>query len=91
MDVLMPDGTTITGVPEGTTQSELLARYGKYSANIQSRLPEPIISPEEQVMGAIGKPSEGLASLKKPPSELAMGEELGKGLGAWRHWSKVYG
>jgi hypothetical protein len=82
MNVLMPDGTTITGVPEGTTQSELLARYGKYSANIQSRLPEPIISPEEQVMGAIGKPSEGIASLKKPPSELAMGEELGKGLGA---------
>lgn len=87
MNVLMPDGTTITGVPEGTTQSELLARYGKYSANIQSKLPEPIISPEEQVMGAIGKPSEGLASLQKPgvpkpPSELAMGEELGKGLGA---------
>ena len=87
MDVLMPDGTTITGVPEGTTQSELLARYGKYSANIQSRLPEPIISPEEQVMGAIGAPSEGLASLQKPgvpkpPSELAMGEELGKGVGA---------
>jgi hypothetical protein len=52
-----------------------------------ARLPEPILSPEEQVMGAIGKPSEGIASLQKPgvpkpPSELAMGEELGKGLGA---------
>jgi GNAT superfamily N-acetyltransferase len=32
MDVLMPDGTTITGVPEGITQSELLARYNKFSA-----------------------------------------------------------
>ena len=32
MDVLMPDGTTITGVPEGITQAELLARYGKFSA-----------------------------------------------------------
>lgn len=32
MDVLMPDGTTITGVPEGITQSELLARYGKFTA-----------------------------------------------------------
>jgi hypothetical protein len=31
MDVLMPDGTTITGVPEGITQSELLARYKKFS------------------------------------------------------------
>jgi len=51
------------------------------------RLPEPILSPEEQVMGAIGAPSEGIASLQKPgvpkpPSELAMGEELGKGVGA---------
>ena len=49
-----------------------------------ARLPEPIFSPEEQVMGV---PSEGIASLQKPgvpkpPSELAFGEELGKGLGA---------
>jgi hypothetical protein len=49
---------------------------------------EPILSPEEQVMGAIGAPSEGgLASIAragapKPPSELAPGEEFGKGLGA---------
>ena len=32
MDVRMPDGTIITGVPEGTTQAELLARYQKYTA-----------------------------------------------------------
>jgi len=32
MDVLMPDGTTITGVPEGTTKSDLMARYSKYAA-----------------------------------------------------------
>jgi hypothetical protein len=49
--------------------------------------PEPTLSPEEQVMGAIGKPSEGIASLQKPgipkpPSELATVEELGKGAGA---------
>ena len=31
MDVLMPDGTTITGVPEGITQTDLLARYNKFS------------------------------------------------------------
>ena len=31
MDVLMPDGTTITGVPEGITQADLLARYNKYA------------------------------------------------------------
>ena len=33
MDVLMPDGTTITGVPEGITQAELLARYSKFSTS----------------------------------------------------------
>ena len=49
-----------------------------------ARLPEPILSPEEQIMSV---PSEGIASLQKPgvpkpPSELAFGEELGKGLGA---------
>lgn len=48
---------------------------------------EPTLSPEEQMMGAIGAPSEGIASLAKPgipkePSELAMGEELAKGAGA---------
>ena len=48
---------------------------------------EPTLSPEEQVMGAIGAPSEGIASLQKPgvpkpPSELATVEELGKGAGA---------
>lgn len=49
---------------------------------------EPILSPEEQVMGAFGAPSEGgIASIArptatKPPSELAPGEEFGKGLGA---------
>jgi hypothetical protein len=51
-------------------------------------LPEPTLSPEEQSMGAFGAPSEGgIASIvrpaaTKPPSELAPGEEFGKGLGA---------
>lgn len=31
MDVRMPDGTVITNVPEGTTKSQLLAKYEKYS------------------------------------------------------------
>jgi len=51
-----------------------------------ARLPEPILSPEE-VTSAIDAPSAGLASLQKPgvpkpPSELAMLEEVGKGAGA---------
>jgi hypothetical protein len=28
MDVLMPDGTTITGVPDGITKAQLMAKYG---------------------------------------------------------------
>jgi hypothetical protein len=73
MDVLMPDGTTITGVPEGITQSELLARYGKYTSGLAPTA-APTLSPEEQAMGAIGAPSEGgIASIAKrqealPPS-----------------------
>lgn len=31
MNVLMPDGTIITGVPEGITQTELLARYQRFA------------------------------------------------------------
>lgn len=50
MDVLMPDGTTITGVPEGITQSDLLARYGKFSSS----------QPQEAALSA--QPPTGLAS-----------------------------
>jgi hypothetical protein len=32
MDVTMPDGTIVKGVPKGTTQAELKARYDKYTA-----------------------------------------------------------
>ena len=64
MNVLMPDGTTITGVPEGTTQSELLARYGKYTQNQQSRLTPPTSSPEEQLISPVEAPSAGIASIK---------------------------
>jgi len=54
MDVLMPDGTTVTGVPEGTTQTELLARYGKYTA-AKAPAPEaglPSIAPAAPVAQA---------------------------------------
>ena len=47
MDVLMPDGTTITGVPEGTTKAELLARYTKYNSSQ---------APAEQAQGVASLP-----------------------------------
>jgi hypothetical protein len=79
MDVLMPDGTTITGVPEGITQSELLARYGKYSSSGANKglaslaKPEPTLSPEEQMMGVIGAapaPQEQIPRLPGDQSEM---------------------
>jgi hypothetical protein len=65
MDVLMPDGTLVTGVPEGVTQSDLLARYSKFSASKPTPA-APTLSPEEQVMGAATAPATGIASLRKP-------------------------
>src|SRR5256885_1072526 len=40
-DVEMPDGTIITDVPEGTTQSELMRRYGAHQAHYSSVGPIP--------------------------------------------------
>ena len=70
MDVLMPDGTTITGVPEGITQSELLARYGKFTASLPPpKVPDPVnnpaLSPQEQFAAAAEMP-QGITSLRKP-------------------------
>jgi len=46
MDVLMPDGTTITGVPEGITQSELLARYNKLVPSTESAVEPSEVQPQ---------------------------------------------
>jgi hypothetical protein len=42
MNVQMPDGTIISDVPEGTTQSELLARFNKYQIAQQPEKREAI-------------------------------------------------
>ena len=39
MNVLMPDGTIITGVPEGITQTELLERYQRFAE-------KPVVEPQ---------------------------------------------
>lgn len=47
-DVTMPDGTVIYGVPEGTTQSELLGRLrasGRYDMDALMRPPTPTPAP----------------------------------------------
>ena len=64
MDVRMPDGTVVTGVPDGITQTELLARYSKYTPS-RSTEAEPDTSPQ------IGSPmGEGFGSAIMAASEL---------------------
>ena len=55
MDVLMPDGTTITGVPEGTTKSDLMARYGKFTA-----AQKPVVEPGLPSIATPPGPSSGV-------------------------------
>ena len=49
MDVRMPDGTIVQNVPEGTTQSQLQARFAKYqAAQPQEAPPAAAPAPEPQ-------------------------------------------
>lgn len=58
MNVQMPDGTIISDVPEGTTQSELLARYNRYQV---AQLPDK----EATVLGESAKSAELMAAAYK--------------------------
>ena len=80
MDVLMPDGTVISGVPEGATQKDLLVRYGRYQANKEAEAEAP--KPAFDVMsGAPVGPQAGIAALPQaakpvtPPIEVSKPEE----------------
>lgn len=50
MDVRLPDGTVVTNVPEGITQSELMTRLGR-TVEPSSTPPKAPATPEEKVMG----------------------------------------
>jgi len=58
MNVQMPDGTIISDVPEGTTQSELLARFNRYQV---AQLPDK----EATVLGESAKSAELMAAAYK--------------------------
>ena len=45
MDVRMPDGTLVTDVPDGITQSELLARYQKRGRSQPTEMDEYLDNP----------------------------------------------
>lgn len=47
MDVQMPDGTIVTGVPDNITQTELLARFNKYNA------PDTPVTMKEAALGGV--------------------------------------
>jgi hypothetical protein len=53
MDVRLPDGTIVKNVPEGITQSELMARVGKMSAPASPAkpAPQPEITDAEMIAG----------------------------------------
>ena len=71
MDVLMPDGTLVTDVPEGITQSQLLARYSKFTAAKPAK-EAPVntaFSPQEQAAAAATAPASGIASILATPSK----------------------
>ena len=68
MDVRMPDGTIVTGVPEGITQTELLARYNKYTPEKPvERQPQVAAKTpnmqDEPIFDAMGNVAQGLPGL----------------------------
>jgi hypothetical protein len=50
MDVQMPDGTIVTGVPDNITQTELLARFNKYNA---LKAPDTPVTMKEAALGGV--------------------------------------
>ena len=71
MDVQMPDGTIVTGVPDNMTQAELLSRYQAYSASA----PPPAPTQENPLYGVAANVTPSLASgiggLMQFPGQLA--------------------
>jgi hypothetical protein len=77
MDVLMPDGTIISGVPEGITQKDLLARYGRYQANVEAKT-EAVAknSPFDVMSGVPIGPEAGIASLPQAQTPQTTGDQI---------------
>jgi hypothetical protein len=72
MDVQMPDGTIVTGVPDNITQSELLSRYQSYQppegglASLQSTIAptsNPLLGLVSRAGSLVGAGIEGIARL----------------------------
>lgn len=77
MDVRLPDGTIVTNVPEGITQSELMRRLGRQPSE------DPSAKAAASGMSMRdGKPNWGVELQKQIDSEMSMPERLFKSMGA---------
>lgn len=77
MDVRLPDGTIVTNVPEGITQSELMRRLGKKQTNdLTAQAAASGMSMRD------GKVNWGVELQKQIDSEMSLPERVFKGLGA---------
>lgn len=64
MDVTMPDGTTISGVPDGTTKADLQT---KYAAHIGGQAPNTAVDVMRSIPGGLAK---GAASMVGWPGDI---------------------
>lgn len=77
MDVRLPDGTVVTNVPEGITQSELMRRLGKKQTNdLTAQAAASGMSMRD------GKVNWGVELEKQKIDEMSLPERVFKGLGA---------
>lgn len=77
MDVRLPDGTVITNVPEGISQSELMRRLGKQqTSDLASQAAASGMSMRD------GKVNWGVELEKQAINEMSLPERVFKGLGA---------
>ncbi len=77
VDIRMPDGTILRGIPEGTTKEEIGRRYGLYSAPEPMAAPEPVTPEPEAVTPA----AEMEEAAPEPFAESETPDNLGIGRG----------
>ena len=70
MDVRLPDGTIITNVPEGTTQTELMRRVNLANAAQTAKAPPPERTKTEVITDVAAPFVSGIGSLLKIPGQV---------------------
>lgn len=70
-DVTMPDGTVITGVPDGTTKAQLAAKYQSHVAKTE---PNTLVDVARSIPGGLAK---GVAGLVGIPGDIKAAADAG--------------